>query len=128
IADNQTWGFYDADTAHLNTDLHHNGWSSNGTGSSYPSGLAIGPTDVSGDPKFVAYDLAGDGLVVDDLHLRDTSPMLDAGAAAIDPDGSLEDLGAYGGPDAAADWDVWLRDGDGDGLPDGWESEVGLDP
>jgi hypothetical protein len=51
-----------------------------------------------------------------DLHLSLGSPLIDAGSSASsDPDGSLPDLGAYGGP-SAGDTDL-----DGDGAPEWWQ-------
>jgi hypothetical protein len=51
-----------------------------------------------------------------DLHLAETSLLIDAGNNAIqDPGGGLSDIGAYGGPDAA-DWDL-----DGDGYFEWWQ-------
>lgn len=79
------------------------------------------------DPGFVGFSDDDDPLN-DDLHLRPGSPMRDAGApetcssetpsAGCDPDGSVSDLGAYGGSDA--EFDYYL-DTEGDGLYDGWE-------
>ncbi|MCA9491171.1 MAG: hypothetical protein KC621_14675 [Myxococcales bacterium] len=59
-----------------------------------------------GEPTTEATNLIGqDPLFVDavagDWHLAPGSPAIDAGDPAIrDPDGSVADLGAYGGPDA----------------------------
>jgi len=50
-----------------------------------------------------------------DLHLALTSPLIDAGdPSTLDPDGSSSDIGAYGGPGAAA-WDL-----DQDGYFEWW--------
>ena len=78
-------------------------------------------------PRFVAYDPDGDPLVWD-LHLLATSPYVDAGEPGVlDPDGSVADLGAYGGPEAGPDFDDgYTLDDDADGLPDLWELAVGL--
>ena len=60
-----------------------------------------------------------------DVHLREDSPLRDAGDPAIfDVDGTVADLGAYGGPTGEDD----LFDGELDGLPDRWELRMGLDP
>jgi hypothetical protein len=73
-----------------------------------------------GDPRFL--DATGDPVGWD-LHLLPGSAAIDAGDPAVrDPDGTTADLGAYGGPDAPADF-AWTTadDSDADGLPDGWE-------
>jgi predicted outer membrane repeat protein len=63
-----------------------------------------------------------------DLHLLPGSAGIDVGPE-LDPDGSLADLGAYGGPDAAATGnDSYTADEDGDGLEDGWERWGGTNP
>lgn len=81
---------------------------------------------VAGDPHFVSFtdDLKAGG---DDFHLQPSSPLIDAGdpASAPDPDGSPADLGYYGG--ILADF-TYYADSDGDGMQDGWETQVGLDP
>ena len=78
------------------------------------------------EPGFVAYSYDGDASN-DDLHLKPTSPLINAGDASTctssdpsgcDPDGSLPDLGAFGG--AKADGSYY-EDSDQDGLYDGWE-------
>ncbi len=66
-----------------------------------------------------------------DARLQPSSPMRDAALDDLtlrDPDGSIADYGAYGGPDAPADFDRYLVDTDGDGLADAWEVDFGLDP
>ncbi len=64
------------------------------------------------DPQLRQLTLDGD-TGDDDLHLRIGSPLLDSGAPGIlDVDGSISDIGAYGGPDAA------VVDLDGDGFFD----------
>jgi len=47
-------------------------------------------------PEFVRYTDNGDATD-DDLHLVPDSPGVDAGLSGRDPDGSVADLGAYGG-------------------------------
>ena len=54
------------------------------------------------DPQFVQFDDDGDPSD-DDLRLRSTSPAINSGStdsAWNDPDGSRNDRGAYGGPQA----------------------------
>ena len=54
-----------------------------------------------------------------DLHLTGPSPLVDAGdATVIDPDGSVSDIGAYGGPYAGG-WDF-----DGDGYFEWWQPGI----
>lgn len=51
-----------------------------------------------------------------DYHLDSDSPMIDRGSTSLeDPDESLSDIGAYGGPGAAL-WDL-----DWDGYPEWWQ-------
>ena len=80
--------------------LHHNlFWLSDGS-SGYDS--ALGEGDLVADPRLVD-DPNDGGLSDDDYHLRDSSPAIDAGpsdAALADVDGSRNDLGMYGGPEA----------------------------
>jgi len=60
-----------------------------------------------------------------DPHLRPDSVLRDAGdPGLLDVDGSVADVGAYGGPLGEND----LIDDDLDGLPDAWELRFGLDP
>ena len=67
--------------------------------------------NIAVDPAFLALD--AEAL---DLHLRVTSPLIDAGdPSAADPNAGPTDIGAYGGPGAAG-WDL-----DGDGYPAWWE-------
>ena len=85
----------------------------------------LDPSNVSVDPVFWAQTV--DGVYAgDDYHLAPSSPLLDAGLPTVeDPDGSIAQMGAYGGPDA--DWSD-LEDLDQDGLPLGWEVVHGTDP
>ncbi|MFH0887220.1 MAG: hypothetical protein V1843_03530, partial [bacterium] len=65
----------------------------------YCDGGQAGPYDISLDPLFVDPDNG-------DFHLLPNSPCRDAGSPEVsfnDPDGSRNDMGAYGGP-GAADW------------------------
>jgi hypothetical protein len=91
------------------------------TGGVVPSGTG----NVAVDPGYVSY---GDGLDPEDwdLHLHPSSALIDAGSPSLsDPDGTRSDIGAYGGPEADADY---YADADADGLYDGWEEAYGLDP
>ena len=58
--------------------------------------------NIAADPSVVSYD----PLVLPttwDLHLAAGSPAIDAGnPATFDPDGSVADMGVYGGPGADA--------------------------
>ncbi len=102
----------------------HNAFFANQNPNNEPNGWGDA-TDVLADALFVEFDAMGDGHG-QDFHLRGGSPLIDAGAAAVDPDGSLEDIGVYGGESAQVGFDYWYADLDGDGLPDGWEDEMGL--
>ncbi|MCK6506642.1 right-handed parallel beta-helix repeat-containing protein [Myxococcota bacterium] len=73
---------------------------------SITSGTSPVGTDgnISEDPVFVDYSSDGDPTN-DDLRLDVGSPAIDAGSSASaydDPDGSRNDMGAFGGP--AGDW------------------------
>jgi predicted outer membrane repeat protein len=59
-----------------------------------------------------------------DFRLMPDSALRDRALTFLDRDGSLGDLGAFGGP-AVSDWDPAV-DTDGDGLSDGYESRHGL--
>ena len=92
---------------------------------------SFGPLDdaanspVIADPEFVSWSLAAGDV---DLRLQGlSSPMVDAGTGT-DLDGTTADIGAFGGPFAPLDWDLHIRDTDGDGMDDGWELDNGLDP
>ena len=56
--------------------------------------------------------------------------MADAGPnGEKDPDGSISDIGAFGGPNANADFgSSYQDDTDSDGLVDGWELHYGTQP
>jgi len=69
--------------------------------------------DISADPELL--DTTSPYPIAWDLHLNTNSPLIDAGDSDInDPDGSLSDIGLYGGPEAAT------RDRDQDGYPEWW--------
>jgi len=95
----------------------------------------IDPTGLYGnlsvDPDFLD-PTAGD-LLDRDYHLSETSPCIDAGDPALfDPDGSVSDMGAYGGGDAGS-WDLdvdgydeWWQPGEYDAVlypGDGWDCD-----
>lgn len=78
------------------------------------------------EPGFVAFSPDGDPFN-DDLHLQPGSPMINAGNPLLcspsnqtgcDPDGSIADLGAFGG--AGVDLSYYA-DQDSDHYYDGWE-------
>jgi len=70
--------------------------------------------NVSIDPMFL--DITAIDPVDWDLHLGSASPLVDVGDPGIlDPDGSVSDMGAYGGAYAGG-WDL-----DGDGYPSWWQ-------
>lgn len=82
------------------------------------------------DPMFVFYSSEaepGDW----DLHLRPGSPLIDGAGppAPEDPDGTPNDIGAYGGDKIGEDaFEGYYADVDGDLMYDGWEVDHGLDP
>ncbi len=73
---------------------------------------------LSGDPGLVAWTNDGD-CAGDDLRLSAGSPLIDAGDPTLtDPDGSRSDIGAYGGPGAAALSGTWGDTGDTEVAPE----------
>lgn len=101
----------------------YNGYSDNIKGSVMPASYDLSSTH--GAPDFVDYTPGEDSV---DLRLRAGSVMLDAGNSSCnDPDGSTCDIGAFSGSNAPDSFDGWYTDGEADGLPDGWETEHGLD-
>ena len=82
----------------------------------------VGWSDTTGSSGNVSVDPAfNDTSMVDylawDLHLSTNSTLVDGGGSDNqnhDPDGSTNDLGAYGGPGADS-WDL-----DDDGTPEWW--------
>jgi predicted outer membrane repeat protein len=107
------WGFSDV----ASTRAYNLVWDNLG-------GDWVGWSDVTGvdgnlsdDPSIVAFSVNGDASD-DDLRPTLGSPLLDAGSPALfDVDGSVSDIGAYGGPDSS------LSDGD----LDGWYAGVDCD-
>lgn len=124
IADNTLYGLYDAYTLHTGLTAENNNWFLN-TVNSNPLSLSLGATDKRVNPGYIAYDILG--VNPDDVRLTDDSPLRDVGPLSDDPDSSLRDIGAYGGPLAPVDWDIYFRDTDIDGMADGWEEAYGLD-
>ncbi|HND31991.1 MAG TPA: MopE-related protein, partial [Myxococcota bacterium] len=93
------------------SDFLYNDWYVNA--SADRSGTLSFSTSANGnqtvDPRFDSYSLDGN-CSNDALNLAAGSPLIDAGHPAYrDPDGSVSDVGAYGGPGAA----VFDADGDG---------------
>ncbi len=93
------------------------------------SNTAASSSDKIEDPLFVSF---GGDLSEPDLHLSIESGCIDiavepppgrnwqgSGDVQLDPDGSPQDAGGYGGPDADS-WDL-----DGDGLHQWWDPRVG---
>ena len=75
--------------------------------------------NIDDDPELRDYSLDGDSTN-DDLHLTLDSPCLDAGYPSItDVDGSVSDIGAYGGPEAD------VQDADEDGFYDSTDCNDG---
>lgn len=84
-------------------------WDNGGIGWAAP-----GPGTISADPLLFDWS-AVDDCLAHRFHRDPASPLVDAGAPQIlDPDGSVSDIGAYGGPDAGQGI---LIDEDGDGYP-----------
>jgi hypothetical protein len=80
--------------------------------------------NLSEDPGFLVYDAATPSTLWD-LHLATDSTLVDAGDPSLsEPDGSISDIGAFGGPGGISGYS---DDADGDGMPDGWEDAHGLD-
>jgi len=81
--------------------------------------------NLSQDPEFVSFSMAMD-VETWDLHLSSSSTLVDAGEPTLqDPDGTISDIGAYGGPESSYEY---YEDEDADGMFDGWEALHGLDP
>jgi len=103
VAFNTGWGIYAEATFPSSVD--YNDYFQNSSGAA-GSGITIIPTQAHSiyvDPLFVA--VTDDGNYTnDDFDLQATSQCIDAGNPAPaynDPDGSLNDMGAYGGPGGA---------------------------
>ena len=75
-------------------------------------GLTLGTGNIAQFPALQYYTRDGD-CTDDNYHLRPNSPLRDAGDPGItDPDTTVSDIGAFGGPDV--DGDLFV-DGDTDG-------------
>jgi len=71
-------------------------------GNYFTSDLTGVNSNISSDPLFVS--ATANGVSDDDLNLGVGSPCIDAGLPSsdyLDPDGSTNDMGAYGGPEGA---------------------------
>ncbi len=86
----------------------------------WPSCASSSSVMLGFDVEFNDYAEGGDW---EDQDLREVGLGVDAGPSGCeDVDGSVCDLGAFGGPWGSD------TDHDRDGLPDAWEEEQGLDP
>ena len=84
--------------------MFHGNHSDHG-GEIVPNGYDIGSNIIgsngvfSEDPRYV--DTTDNDPTLWDLTLAAGSPLIDAGdPSVLDPDGSISDIGAYGGPSA----------------------------
>ncbi len=82
-----------------------------------------GFSNLGGDPRFVDAAKGDYHLLADSPAIDTASPFVSAGAEPA-PNGYRLNMGFYGGTVQAAS----ASDSDADGLPDGWETAVGLDP
>ena len=102
-------GLYDSDSSSDPGLIHCNVY---GNAPDNCSGLDDQTTingNISSDPDFL--DRSSEDPGDWDLHLSTASPLVDTGDDSLtDPNGSISDIGAYGGPGA----DLWDLDGDGD--------------
>ncbi len=83
-------------------DLSYNLYFTEAGGAAGLEGTTAAVTDIVADPLFVDDPTDGD-VADDDYHLQAGSPAIDAGQPGPtynDPDGSRNDIGAYGGPGA----------------------------
>ena len=105
-------GVYAADSASASgSDVTYNDWYVNTTNdrSGYFTFSTTTGGNHTGAPGFVSYSADGD-CDNDDLTLAAGSANIDVGHPAhLDPDGTVSDIGAYGGGGASA----WDADGDG---------------
>jgi hypothetical protein len=110
--------------ASVTVDADHNGFYNNAKGSTNdPDNNAS--TDEEGDPLFAAYDPSDPRNA--DFRLTEESPYINQGVSSpTDPDGTRQDIGAFGGAQALAGMDAWYLDSDQDTMPDAWEDAHGL--
>jgi hypothetical protein len=79
------------------------------------SGVSFSPA-ITGTPALQGWNSDSD-CTNDQMWLTPSSAMRNRNAPAIDPDGSVADLGAYGGPDGdALAPQVWSTDADADAI------------
>lgn len=97
-------------------------WSDGGTATLQNSAVSDNPGGQFGmivNPLGAGANLTVDPQFLDgDYHLEANSPLVDAGSSLIfDPDGSVSDIGVFGGPEAGrrdSDWDgddIWWMPG-----------------
>ena len=87
------------------SDLTYNDWYSN-VASDVGSGPSLDGTNLFEDPLLSSY-VAGSSCVDAALWPVSGSPLVDAGdPGLLDVDGTISDIGAYGGPDPYGDGDV----------------------
>jgi predicted outer membrane repeat protein len=88
----------------------------------------VGANGTYANPDMIAY-IDATNPAADRFAPRLGSPAIDAGHPELfDVAGGRADAGPAGGADAARDARRWTSDTDRDGVADGWESVMGLDP
>jgi len=94
IIENGGFGIYHCYSGSEPTSSYNDFWeNAQGKYGGVSEKISIGPGNIEEDPLFV-----NPGV---DFHLRDGSPCIDAGKpgfASLDPDGTRNDMGCYGGP------------------------------
>ncbi|MEM6926730.1 MAG: MopE-related protein [Myxococcota bacterium] len=79
------------------------------------SDVSLGATNITGVPPQLSSWTDDGNCANDELWPTPSSPLIDAGSPLLlDPDGSVSDIGAYGGSFADP---VYFADDDGDGVP-----------
>ena len=97
ISDNGGYAIYNESPIHNVTISYSNMWNNSKGNYSDKNIITIGSGIIEKDPQFVDPGM--------DFHLKQGSPCIDAGKpgfASLDPDGTRNDMGAYGGPYAKA--------------------------